>query len=202
MAGTARAATNGRRSDLEVVRASQQDPEAFGALFDCYAAPVHAFLSRRSNAERADELLGEVFVVAFRRRADADPADGSLLPWLLGIAVRLLLAEGRAETRRAALLARVAGRLDPVAHPWPDVDARVDAEALRSALREGLAGLPEDERDVLLLVAWEQLTPTQAALVLGIPAGTARSRLHRARHRLRRALDPVGLPMTDQPEES
>ena len=65
--------------------------------------------------------------------------------------------------------------------PWPEVDARLDAEALGASLRRAVLALSEDEREVLLLVAWEHLTPTEAAVTLGIPPGTARSRLHRAR---------------------
>ena len=71
---------------------------------------------------------------------------------------------------------------------WAAVDARLDAAAVRPALQEALASLPPVERELLLLVGWEQLTPSEAAEVVGIPAGTARSRLHRARERMRERL--------------
>ncbi|MFF6971859.1 MULTISPECIES: RNA polymerase sigma factor [Streptomyces] len=64
----------------------------------------------------------------------------------------------------------------------------------RPKLRRALAGLPAEERELLLLVSWEELTPTEAAAVVGIPAGTARSRLHRARGRLRERLAPLHRP--------
>jgi RNA polymerase sigma-70 factor (ECF subfamily) len=74
---------------------------------------------------------------------------------------------------------------DPVeVDPWQAVDQRLDAAALAPELRRALADLPAEERELLLLVSWEGLTPTEAAAVVGIPAGTARSRLHRARGRL------------------
>jgi RNA polymerase sigma-70 factor (ECF subfamily) len=64
--------------------------------------------------------------------------------------------------------------------PWPDTDSRLDAVAQRESIQRVLAILSEDEREVLLLVVWEQLTPAEVAVVLGLPQGTARSRLHRA----------------------
>lgn len=71
------------------------------------------------------------------------------------------------------------------------MDQRLDAAALAPELRRALADLPAEERELLLLVSWEELTPTEAAAVVGIPAGTARSRLHRARGRLRARLAPI-----------
>jgi RNA polymerase sigma-70 factor (ECF subfamily) len=78
-----------------------------------------------------------------------------------------------------------------IADPWQAVDQRLDAAALAPALRRALGELPVEEREVLLLVSWEQLTPAEAAAAVGIPAGTARSRLHRARGRLRDRLAPT-----------
>jgi len=80
---------------------------------------------------------------------------------------------------------------EQVTDPWQAVDQRLDAAALAPALRDALAELPMEEREVLLLVGWEQLTPAEAAAAVGIPAGTARSRLHRARGRLRERLAPA-----------
>lgn len=75
---------------------------------------------------------------------------------------------------------------------WDRVDERLAADAARPALRTALGVLTPGDREVLLLVAWEQLTPAEAAATLGIPAGTARSRLHRARAQLRAELDTGG----------
>jgi RNA polymerase sigma-70 factor (ECF subfamily) len=73
--------------------------------------------------------------------------------------------------------------------PWPAVDDRLDAVRLRLALTAALAALGEDYREVVLLVAWEQLTPAEVALALGLPPSTVRSRLHRARLILQRSID-------------
>jgi RNA polymerase sigma-70 factor (ECF subfamily) len=78
-----------------------------------------------------------------------------------------------------------------VTDPWQAVDQRLDAAALAPALRSALAELPAEEREVMLLVCWEQLTPAEAATAMGIPFGTARSRLYRARGRLRERMAPA-----------
>jgi RNA polymerase sigma-70 factor (ECF subfamily) len=88
--------------------------------------------------------------------------------------------------RRAARNATAPG--PDAVDPWQAVDQRLDAAALAPALRTALADLPPEERELVLLISWEQLTPTEAAAAVGIPAGTARSRLHRARGRLRERL--------------
>jgi RNA polymerase sigma-70 factor (ECF subfamily) len=77
---------------------------------------------------------------------------------------------------------------DRAEDPWDEVVDRLDSASRAPALVAAIAALPPAERDVLLLVAWEQLTPAQAALALGVPPGTARSRLHRARAALRLVL--------------
>jgi RNA polymerase sigma factor (sigma-70 family) len=171
-------------SDSELVTRSLDDPRRFEELVGLYGGRVHAYLSRRSPAH-ADDLLSEVWLAAFVARHRYDPALGEVVGWLFGIARNVLLAHLRAEQRRST--GPAAG---PVADTddWAAVDARLDAAGTAPALRAALAGIPGDERDVLLLVAWEQLSPTEAAAVLGIPAGTARSRLHRARARITAAL--------------
>ena len=159
------------------------------AAFDAHAAEVHAYLWRRAGHDEADDLLGEVFAVVARRWPSYDPEAGPLLPWLYGIAARELSSSRRSASRRALLHAALAARGVGAADPWPEADARVDAARLRGPLARALLDLPDDEREVLLLVAWEGLTPTEAALSLGVPAGTARSRLHRARRTLRPLLE-------------
>ena len=165
----------------------------FDDLFELHGPPVHAYLSRRAP-HVADDLLSDVWVAALHARATYDPTKGSVRGWLFGVAKNVLAKHHRdtARNRRAGVL-----RLwSPQPDPWSEVDARLDATAVSSQLRTFLADLPSDEREVLLLVAWEQLTPSEAAQTLGIPSGTARSRLHRARERMRSSM--VELP-SDQP---
>lgn len=119
---------------------------------------------------------------AFAARRTFDPSRGSARGWLFGVA-RNVLAQ---YLRRAGRKEAAPG--PDTTDPWPAVDQRLDAAALAPALRRALAELPSEERELLLLISWEQLTPGEAAVAVGIPAGTARSRLHRARGRLRERL--------------
>ncbi len=165
-----------------IERSCRGRPDAFVEVVRRHEAAVHGFLARRAGPQVAADLLGEVWLRAFAGRGSYDPAHPDALPWLCGIARNVLRAHWRA-------------RLDPVTtretacDPWDAVVERLDAAARAGALAGALGALPPDEREVLLLVAWEQLTPTQAAAVLGVPPGTARSRLHRARATLRLALE-------------
>ncbi len=173
-------------SDAALITAARTDPEAFTAVFERHAGSVHGFLARRAGQHVADDLLGEVFATAFGARGRYDTAVEDARPWLFGIARNVLHSHQRSGRRLADAVARL-----PVEGPtdtWPDVDARLDAASQAHPVRRALLSLPDAEREVLQLVAWEDLTPTEAGAVLGIPAGTARSRLHRARTAVRAAL--------------
>jgi RNA polymerase sigma factor (sigma-70 family) len=167
-----------------IERSVRGRPDAFVEVVRRHEVAVHAFLARRAGQQAADDLLGEVWVRAFGGRAGFDPGHDDARPWLYGIARNVLRAHWR--TARAA--DQVPDRL--AEDPWDDVIDRLDsaAAARARALAGALRALPAEEREVLLLVAWEQLTPAQAAAVLGIPQGTARSRLYRARAALRTVL--------------
>lgn len=168
-------------SDAEILRRSRLDPIVFGDLFDRHAVAVHRYLARRTG-NAADDLLSEVFLRALEARIRARPHESdSALPWLYGIARNVIRSHLRSRDR-------------PIVGPpnecvdWDAVDARLDASAVAEDLRQALAELSDIEREVLLLVSWEQLTITEAAEALGISATTARSRLHRARARAAAAL--------------
>lgn len=181
-------------SDGELIAASIDQPVRFAAIFDRHVDPVRRFVTRRLGSGRADDVVGEVFRIAFEQRRSFDTAASSALPWLYGIAANLVRREHRSHARWLAALQRADGRRDLSVDPLLDVAARVDAEAEREQLVTGLVALADADREVLLLVAWEQLAPTEAAAVLGIPAATARTRLHRARHQLRTHLERAGRP--------
>jgi RNA polymerase sigma-70 factor, ECF subfamily len=164
-------------SDAAVIRDSLGLPEAFEAIFDRHFDAVWRYLARRAGSSRADDLASATFVVAFERRHGFREASSSARPWLLGIATNLLRNELRSEQRALNAIARVAsdaGRGDP--DPAP-VEA-MDLPAL-------LAALDADQRDALLLFAWEGMSYREIAVALGVPVGTIRSRLARARARLR-----------------
>lgn len=153
-------------------------------LFRQHSAAVRAYALRRTDRANADEAVGEVFVAAWRRLDDV-PADA--LPWLLACARRVLANQRRAGRRRRALAERLEGdasrTLDRAAVSTVDVAD----DALSRALRE----LSDDDRELLLLIAWEELAPERAAQVLGCSRRTLAVRLHRARRRLRAALERI-----------
>jgi RNA polymerase sigma-70 factor (ECF subfamily) len=185
---TLRALPSGLPTDAELVTRSLQEPEHFAALFDRHATAVHRYLGRRVG-DLADDLLSETFLVAFRRRATYRAEHVDVRPWLFGIATNLVHGHARTERRRYRALARAGAEPDDSAGA-DEIDARVDAVALRGPLAAALAGLKERDRDVLLLVAWGQLGYEEVAAVLDVPVGTVRSRLNRARRQTRAALGP------------
>lgn len=186
-------------ADDVLIRESIRAPERFAPLFDRHATAVHRYLSRRIG-ESADDLLAETFLVAFRVRESFEPLRIDARPWLFGIATNVLRRHVRAEERRYRALARSAGS-DRGVHLDEALDDRLDAQALRGALAAALASLKPPDRDALLLLAWAQLSYAEIAATLGIPIGTVRSRINRARRVTRSAL---GLPAESLglPEES
>jgi RNA polymerase sigma-70 factor (ECF subfamily) len=174
-------------SDAVVIERSLRRPERFAAVFDRHYAAIHAYVARRLGAGLAADVASETFLIAFDRRDRYDLGQPDAIPWLYGIASNLVARHRRAEVRRYRALARagVAGAVD--GH-GDRVDGRLDAQAMRSRLAAALADLDRRDREVLLLVAWAELSLEETARALGIPSGTARSRLHRARMKTQHAL--------------
>ena len=177
-------------SDAEVIGRSLDEPEAFGLVYDRHAATVLRFLGRRAGAEVAEALVGELFRIAFERRRTFDASRASALPWLYGIGSNLLLKHRRGEARRLRATA-------PMAAAGEAVDRRASAGALDARLlfprvADAIAALPDGEREALLLFAWEDLSYQSMAEALELPIGTVRSRLNRARARLRELSTPNG----------
>ena len=173
--------------DAAVIRLSRREPEQFAILFRRHAGQIQRYVVRRLGADAADDVVAETFLLAFRQRDRYDPARTDARPWLYGIATNLIGRHRRSEIRQYRALARTG--IDPVTEPFTDqVDARVSATAAGRRLAAALARLPAGHRDILLLVAWGDLSYDEVAAALGIPVGTVRSRLSRARSKLRRAL--------------
>jgi RNA polymerase sigma factor (sigma-70 family) len=183
--------------DAAIIARSVGDPEQFGAIFDRHAPQIHRYLARRLGADAADDLVGETFVAAFRVRAKFGRGHSDARPWLYGIAANVISQNRREDVRRL--------RLNSVARPESherghadDVAARVSAQALGARLGRALSELSVADREVLLLIAWEDLTYEEVAIALAIPIGTVRSRLHRARSRVREAFgDTNPLSLTE-----
>jgi RNA polymerase sigma-70 factor, ECF subfamily len=177
-------------SDADVIARSLVEAEVFGLIYDRHAPALLRFLGRRVGAEVGEGLLAEAFRIAFERREAFDSGRASALPWLYGIASNLLLKHRRGEARRLRASARMAaGR---AAADGRASAAALEARVLLPRVAEALESLPDGERETLLLYAWEDLSYAQIAEALALPVGTVRSRLNRARARLRELVEPRG----------
>jgi RNA polymerase sigma factor (sigma-70 family) len=174
-------------TDAALVERSWHEPDRFAEVFDRYYDRIHGFVARRLGPSLADDIASETFLIAFDRRRRYDLAQPSARPWLFGIASNLIARHHRAEVRQYRALAR-AGAIEAVDGHAERVNGRVDAAAQRARLGAALVEIAERDREVLLLVAWAQLSCEEVARALGIPAATARTRLHRARRKTRAAL--------------
>jgi RNA polymerase sigma factor (sigma-70 family) len=168
-------------SDADLIgRSLSGDAEAFMEVVCRHEVAIGAYLERRVGRAAAEDLLGDVWAAAFQYRATYDRSFAGARPWLYTMALNRLRQYWRSRSSEDLVpdVAILADGWDP----WPAVDVRVDT---RTAFRAAVAGLKSDEREVLLLVAGEDLTVADAARVLGMPAGTARRLLHQARTALR-----------------
>jgi len=182
-----RSAADARLDDAALIERSWRQPEAFAALYDRHAAPIHRFAGRRLGDQLADDVVAETFLAAFRRRKRYDLRRKDARPWLYGIAANVMGKYRRAEIRMLRAFARTG--TDPVAEGHADrIDSQVCAAAAQRDLAAALAALSAGDRDVLLLIAWADLSYEEAAAALRIPVGTVRSRLNRARRKVREAL--------------
>ena len=163
----------------------------FDAVFREHFAPVYRFIARRVGKALAEDLAAEVFATAYRRRAAYQPVRGSPRAWLYGIASNVVRKHWRDEQQLLELDARIARDslgLLPAAQFADAADERVIAAALAPRIAGALAALSCEQREVLLLHAWGDLSHEEIAAALGIAQGTARSRLSRARAALRALL--------------
>jgi RNA polymerase sigma factor (sigma-70 family) len=196
MAAVLRALQTEGATDAAIIEQSMRDPETFAVIFDRYYPLIHGYAARRLGASLADDVAAETFLLAFDGRGKYDVSRQDARPWLYGIASNLISRHHRAEVRQYRALARTG--VDAVSEGHADhVAVRLDAQAHRGRLAAALAEISEGDRDVLLLVAWAELTSEKAGEALGIPAGTARSRLYRARKRIQAALGRNDLTTED-----
>lgn len=152
------------------------DEARFRELFEATYAAVRRYVHHRgSTGGAADDIIAQTFLVAWRRLDDVPNDDP--IPWLLAVARNVWRNQRRGDRRRLALLRRVA-LPRPVPPPEPP-----DRDGVQR-IRDALASLDAADQEILRLVAWDGLTPAQAAVVLGCSPGAARVRLHRARRRL------------------
>lgn len=150
--------------------------QRFEAVVDEVFDPLQRYIRRRIDADRADDILSDVLLTAWRRFDDA-PA-GRVLPWCYGIARRTLANARRGQRRHLELVERLQAQPQQPNEADP-ADSGPDAE-----LSEALDSLSDDDREIVVLWAWEQLEPREIATVLDISVNAATLRLSRARSRL------------------
>ena len=175
------------------------EPDAntrFTAIYDAHHAQVYAYAVSRAGRQLADDIVGDTFLVAWRK---LDTVPATPLPWLLGVARNVVRERYRDEVRQASLAVEL--------RAWvTDAEADVaDGVTERAALLAALATLGEDDRELLTLVAWHGLSARDAASVVGCSTATYFVRLHRARKRLQEAVaraqpqEAVTRPQPQQP---
>lgn len=156
---------------------TDQRRDHFERLFRDHFGPVLAYCLRRAGAEEAQDAAAETFLVAWRRLEDVPASERA---WLLGTARSVLANQRRGQRRASALVARLVSE-PPRLVPGPEPHEG-------GALWEALGRLPEQDREVLLLIGWDRLDRAEAAEVLGCSRAALRIRLHRARRRVQEEL--------------
>jgi RNA polymerase sigma-70 factor (ECF subfamily) len=174
------------RTDGEAIAASLREPRAFGVVFERHFGVILRYLRRRLDDQPAEEAAAQTFFVAFDQRERFDRGRADARPWLFGIATNVARHHRRSEVRELRAIAAL-GTEATIAEDRSE--GKLDAERLRAPLARCLADLPAEEADVLYLLVWAELDQPEIAAALEIPLGTVKSRLSRARRRLRTALD-------------
>ncbi|MGH2874210.1 MAG: RNA polymerase sigma factor [Solirubrobacteraceae bacterium] len=174
-----------RLTDAAIIAASRRDPTRFAEIFDRHWPRIHRYCVSRAGVA-GEDVAAETFRVALDSLRRFDRTREDARPWLYGIATNLLRRNLRSESRRTRALLRL--------HRGEEADLadgvlnRVEAEALGPEVAAALGRLPAAQREALLLSAWGELTYEQVAEATGVPVATVRSRMHRARASIRRAL--------------
>jgi RNA polymerase sigma-70 factor, ECF subfamily len=165
---------------------SLREPQQFAAVFDRHWRSIHAFCTSRAAAA-GEDIAADVFRVAFDRRGRYDQRLDDARPWLFGIATNLLRHHFRSAQRRERAGHRALTLAGSETGEEP-LD-RLEAQLLGGRLAAALEALAPAEREALLLLAWAELDYREIARALEVPVGTVRSRIHRARTRVRAHID-------------
>ncbi len=170
--------------------------DVFAMLFERHAKAIYNYCFRQTGSwAAAEDLVSVVFLEAWRRRRDVSLHQDSALPWLYGVATNVCRNNRRSVRRHRAALHRINEQLSEP-DPADDVADRVDDERRMRSLHVAIRTLPRREQEVLALVVWSGLDYAAAAAALGVPIGTVRSRMSRARARLAGRLDLPALEET------
>lgn len=184
----------GRPTDAEIIASSLGEPDRFAALFERHWTALLTFSSSRVGAA-GEDIAAETFRTAFDRRPAYDDRYPDAAPWLFGIATNLIREHFRSARRDTDKSARSAA----LTRQHEDLGelGGLERQMLGPRLAAALGAIPAGDRDALLLLAWADLDYLQIAHALGIPLGTVRSRIHRARQRLRTHLNQFDLTASE-----
>ncbi|GAB3151125.1 RNA polymerase sigma factor [Microbispora hainanensis] len=182
----AESATAVDAADMTLIQRSLREPEIFAVLFDRHAPSLHRYAVRRLGPDNAEDVVSETFLAAFQNRHRYDVRHADARPWLYGIASNVIGKRRRNEI--TLYRAYVRSGVHPADASGGLVEDEVTTLAVNLPLAAALAALRPCDRHVLLLVAWADLTYEEVSRALGIPLGTVRSRLNRARRKIREAL--------------
>lgn len=198
MARDRRLSAADHRSDAQLLATSRHEPDAFLGVFDRHFDRIASYVARRAGPLEAEELTSEVFVRAFANRSRYDQRTGAALPWLYGIATNVLREHARREEHKLEAVVRE-GAEALVAAPHFAIDqGRLD---LAPVVARALLDLSRDDREALLLHVWGDLEYRDVAEALEVPLGTVKSRINRARTRLRDELESAGFSSPSLPRE-
>ncbi|BCW47264.1 RNA polymerase sigma factor [Arthrobacter sp. StoSoilB5] len=175
-------------TDSEIIRRSRDSPAVFGELYDRHASAIYRYAARRAGEFAADDVTSETFLVAWEHLERYDTSRDDARPWLFGIATNLLRQHHRAEANVLKAAARSAER-EKTADDSDRIVAEVDAKVATGRVAQALRDMAAIDRETLLLYAWADLTYEGIAQAMGVPIGTVRSRLNRARQTLRAQLN-------------
>ncbi|BCW50112.1 RNA polymerase sigma factor [Arthrobacter sp. StoSoilB13] len=171
-------------TDSDIIRRSRDSPAVFGELYDRHASAIYRYAARRAGEFAADDVTSETFLVAWERLESYDTSRDDARPWLFGIATNLLRQHHRAEASVLRTAAKTASR-EAIADDSDRIAAEVDAKVATGRIAVALRDMAAIDRETLLLYAWADLTYEGIAQAMGVPLGTVRSRLNRARQTLR-----------------
>ncbi|WP_053735521.1 RNA polymerase sigma factor [Nocardia sp. NRRL S-836] len=168
------------------------DEPALLDLYESTAERLHRYVTGRIGPDAAQDVVSEAFLVLWDKRAGQSCDTDGLRAWLYGVATNLLRHHVRAEDRKLRAWTRAHAARSVQDDVGERASAAADADVLAGPLTGWLADLRVEEREVLLLTAWGELTPAEIAVALAVPVATVRTRLHRARARLRTRLAATG----------
>ena len=182
--------TSRSREPQSALRAISYVELDFPTLFEKYYGPIARYLMRQVDRHTAEDLASMTFREAYDRRATYDCAKGSERAWLFGIATHLFHRHLRSEGRRLRAYDRVASLEVEECDECDEILARLDARTTERVIADALQRLARRDYEVLTLHCWAELSDNEIAVALGIPTGTVKSRLYRARHQMRAQLSP------------